>query len=40
MVAVFHESRGGLISEFAKIHEKSRIPQWAEDGGSRGLTIR
>jgi hypothetical protein len=40
MVALSHDSRGGLISEFAKIHEKSRIPQWVGDGGSRGLTIR
>jgi hypothetical protein len=39
MVALSYDSRAGLISEFAKIHGKSGIPQWAEDEGSRGLTI-
>jgi hypothetical protein len=32
MAALSHDSRGGPISEFTKIHEKSRVPQWAEDG--------
>jgi hypothetical protein len=40
MVALSHDSRGGLISESAKIHEESRILQWVGDGVSRGLTIR
>jgi hypothetical protein len=36
MVALCYGSRGGPICEFAKIREKSRIPQRAED---RGVTI-
>jgi hypothetical protein len=39
MVALSHDSRDGLIFEFAKIDEKSCIPQWVKDGGSRWLTM-
>jgi hypothetical protein len=39
MVASSHDSRDGLISEFAKIHEKRSIPRWTEDRRNQGLTI-
>jgi hypothetical protein len=37
--ALSFDSRGGPVSAFAEIHKKSHIPQWGEDGASRGLTI-
>jgi hypothetical protein len=40
MVVLSRYSRGRPISDFAKIHKKFRISQWAEDGGAEGVQSR